>query len=106
MQAMWYVLQGTRHSSAEEDVHRWFVEDREDILKWVDPIEISDGIIIYDFPIDPETGEEYEEGCPFLEKLPGQDIYICTIHDTKPEICAAFPHNKQHAEELGYPGYD
>jgi Fe-S-cluster containining protein len=92
----------------EEDYYRWLLEEREDILEWVDPIYLDEDndIAIYDFPIDPETGEEVEGACPFLKRLQGQNIYICRIHDTKPEICVAFPHNRKHAEEFGCPGYD
>ena len=90
----------------EEDVHRWFLEEREDILEWVHPFELRGEIVGYDFPIDPVTGDDYEEGCPFLKKLPDQEVYICEIHNTKPEICATFPPNRKQAEELGCPGYD
>jgi Fe-S-cluster containining protein len=90
----------------EDDIYRWVIEEREDILVWVDPIAFSGDIVIYDFPIDPTTGEEYDNSCPFLEKLSDQGIYICQIHDTRLEICAAFPSSKQHAEDLGCPGYD
>ena len=91
---------------SEDDVFRWTLEAREDILEWVDPIELGDDVVEYDFPIDPDTGDEYEEGCPFLKRLPGTDLHGCTIHDTKPEICANFPLNKGHATKLGCPGYD
>ena len=90
----------------EEDVYRWFVEEREDILEWVYPLEFRDEIVGYDFPIDPVTGDDYEDGSPFLKELPDQNVYICEIHNTKPEICATFPLDKKQAEERGCPGYD
>jgi Fe-S-cluster containining protein len=75
--------------TTEEDVARWVVEKREDILEWVDPVYFP-GAVEFDFPINPETKQEIE-GCPFLKQLPNSDLYICAIHDTKPEGCLQFP---------------
>ena len=86
----------------EEDVDRWMVEGREDILKWVSCVDFGDHIE-YDFPIDPVTDEDIER-CPFLRKLPNKDVYVCRIHNTKPEACTRFPSSEEEGERIGCPG--
>jgi len=86
----------------EKDLWRWAWEERDDILQWVSTVDLGDRVE-YDFPIHPVTDEEVT-GCPFLRKLPNKNIYVCRIHDTKPEACAKFPMSRQQAEDVGCPG--
>jgi len=69
-----------------EDYRRWKREGREDILRyvWLPPGSPGFG----DIWIDPETGENLDY-CPFLKRV-SEDKYICTIHNTKPEVCKKF----------------
>lgn len=40
--------------------------------------------------ISPETGEMTLR-CPWLEKMPGQDKYLCAIYDDRPDDCRYYP---------------
>jgi Fe-S-cluster containining protein len=93
-----YNLQAT-----EEDVCRWEKEGRWDILQWVARIDVGVCLAL-DFPIHPKRGDDVDR-CPFLRKLPRRDIYICRIHDTKPDACRCFPTSREKAESLGCPGW-
>lgn len=88
----------------EEDIDRWELEDRFDILKWVEAHYTKEGELIYaDLWISPYDGEEVDK-CPWLRKKGKR--YYCKIHDTKPYHCAAFPKDKEHAKGCGCRGYD
>ena len=88
----------------EGDLWRWTVEEREDILQWVSTVDFGDHAE-YDFPIHPVTDKEVLR-CPFLRKLPNKDVYICRIHNTKPEACTKFPISRQQAKDIGCPGVE
>jgi Fe-S-cluster containining protein len=88
--------------ATEKDLERWKAEKRKDILKWVSPVDFGDHIE-YDFPIHPATDDDVDR-CPFLRKLPNKEVYICRIHNTKPEDCVKFPVSRQHGEDMGCPG--
>ena len=83
----------------DEDVDRWELEGRYDILKFVDQ-----GSFLNDIWIDQETGEELGR-CPWLKRLPDKK-YICRIHQTKPAHCRNYPHSKRHALTTGCKGFD
>jgi Fe-S-cluster containining protein len=86
------------------DWRRWTKEGREDILQYVRPLHMIDRRVRFkelvredeardiwvcgDAWINPETGDNLNK-CPFLKSL-SQEKYICTIHDTKPEVCRQF----------------
>jgi len=89
----------------DEDVQRWELEGRTDILAWVDPIPLGNYQFIYDIWISPKTGDDVQR-CPWLRKLPKQNKYICRIHDTKPEHCLEYPWSRKHAEETGCRGFE
>ncbi len=40
--------------------------------------------------MDPETGEQFEL-CPWLKKLPDQNIYTCDIYFDRPDDCKFYP---------------
>lgn len=79
----------------QRDLWRWAAEFRDDILEWVSP---EDGLI---HPIEEMEGPR----CPFLKRLPHggtrRDVYICRIHDTKPDACVCFPLSREQAERIG-----
>jgi len=87
------------NSVLEEDVRRWELEGRDDILKFVDQ-----GSFFNDIWINQETGEELDR-CPWLKRLSNKK-YICRIHHTKPTHCRNYPHSKRHALTTGCKGFN
>jgi Fe-S-cluster containining protein len=78
--------QGHGLTITREDYKRWRYQRRTDILRYVWKPERSNGF--GDIWIDPKTGEDLDH-CPFLVKV-GRRKPVCSIHDTKPEICREF----------------
>jgi Fe-S-cluster containining protein len=76
---------------------------RDDILEWVDPIQLGDNERIYDIWISPVTHDDVSR-CPWLVKLPNQQKYICRVHDVKPEHCRKYPRSTKHAQKTGCRG--
>ncbi len=74
-------LYGGSLKAYASDIARWKTEGRADILK-----RAGEGGELW---IDPKTGEK-DESCPFLVKS-GQEGLICSINDTKPHMCRAYP---------------
>jgi Fe-S-cluster containining protein len=37
--------------------------------------------------IDPKTGEDTSERCPFVRKARGSNRYYCRIYDARPQVC-------------------
>jgi Fe-S-cluster containining protein len=52
-----------------------------------DIAEYSSGAGIW---TDPATGEQLLR-CPWLQKLPDQDKYLCRIYDDRPDDCRYYP---------------
>jgi Fe-S-cluster containining protein len=79
----------------ERDLLRWAAEFRDDIVEWISP---EDGFI---HPVEEIEGPR----CPFLKRLPQpraqRVVYVCLIHETKPDACVRFPASKQQAERIG-----
>ena len=74
---------------SDEDVARWEQEGRADILCWVSMMRTPSGEIAFaDFPVPPDGDDDAIDRCPFLEWEDSNAV--CTIHDTKPSICAVF----------------
>ena len=88
------------NSVLEEDVERWRLEGRADILKFVDERSLFNDIWICR-----ETGEKLGR-CPWLKRLPENDRYSCRIHHTKPTHCRNYPGSKRHAIKTGCKGFD
>lgn len=42
--------------------------------------------------VNPDTGEQLNY-CPFLEKIPDQEKYTCSIYLDRPEDCRLYPSN-------------
>jgi Fe-S-cluster containining protein len=93
-----------QHSASQEDIDMWRDNGRDDILAWVDPIELGNGVYVYDLWIKPKTGGDVAR-CPWLRKLPGKDKYICKIHDVKPRVCREYPKFQSHATKTGCKGF-
>ena len=67
--------------SAEASEIDWWEEHRPDIFRYV-----RDGKIW----TDPASGKQLTS-CPWLQKLPGQSRYICSIYDERPNDCKYYP---------------
>ena len=67
--------------ASSEDLRRWRAEGRQNLLSRVGP----EGALWF----EPAGGERLET-CPFLQRV-GPDRAVCTIHATKPRVCAAYP---------------
>lgn len=59
----------------------WWETHRPDIARYA-----RDG----DIWVSPETGEKLAR-CPWLQKLPGQSEYICSIYYDRPDDCKYYP---------------
>ena len=70
---------------SSEDVKRWMREGRSDILAWVNVLgepEEPWG----DLWISSQTGDEAFR-CPFVRKIRGSNRYLCSIYETRPQVC-------------------
>lgn len=90
---------------AAEDVDRWNVLGRKDILNWVGIFKTGERETThYRIWMTPDT-RELAEVCPFLKKVPTENRWICSIHDVKPAICRNYPVSRKHATMTGCPGF-
>lgn len=72
---------GGHLTASRHDLERWRHEGRDDILCRVNRL----GWIW----VDPETGQLLDP-CPFLQPA-GEKMFLCSIQETKPDICRAYP---------------
>ena len=79
-----------------QDVMRWAVQGRDDILEHISTREMF---------VQPVSRDEFAR-CPFLREKLHLDVYTytCSIHDTKPAACAEFPTSLEQIERMGCPG--
>jgi Fe-S-cluster containining protein len=89
---------------SKEDVNRWKRLERVDILEWVGVFKKSNQGTAYRIWIKPGT-REFADICPFLQKKPTENRWICQIHDVKPRICRQYPVSRKHAIMTGCPGF-
>jgi len=68
-----------------EDVKRWRHEGRHDILRFAEVLGRPDDPWA-DLWADQVTGAERFR-CPFVRKVRGQNRYLCTIYETRPQVC-------------------
>jgi len=88
----------------KDEINRWRVQERWDILQWVEIYDFTGEAAFGDIWISPNTGDEVNR-CPWLRKLPKQENYKCRIHDTKPAHCRNYPKSKKHALTTGCKGF-
>jgi len=74
-------------TATEEDVRRWYREGRDDILRFE-----SAG----DLWVDSRSGWERLR-CPFVRKVRNQNRYLCTIYETRPQVCRDYVPWAQHS---------
>lgn len=73
----------------EQDIIRWAIQSREDILRHVSP---RDHLL-----------RQEDERCPFLTQSP-QGTCTCRIYRIRPSACARFPLSKEQAKRIGCSG--
>ena len=81
-----------------EDLERWRLAGREDILAWVGGGGDGTGMLW----VRPGTNLLIEH-CPWLAAEP-DGRSACIIHDLKPNLCREFPGSAKHARLTGCPG--
>ena len=72
-----------------EDVKRWRREGRQDILRFAHVLG-SRNDPWADLWIDsqaPDHRDPERYRCPFVRKVRGQPRYLCTIYETRPQVC-------------------
>lgn len=72
---------------------------REDILDWVALIPIDNNVFAYDIRLHPKTGSDVER-CPWLQRLPGKNKYVCRIHKVKPTYVKNIQNQKSMLRKL------
>ncbi len=68
--------------ATHEDIMRWRMQGRKDILKYLS-IDSSNP--------QEQRGVFVTESCPFLERDERGGLYSCAIHETKPFYCKIYP---------------
>lgn len=72
---------GGHLNASKSDLERWQRQGRADLLSRVNRL----GWIW----VDPLT-KQMEQRCPFLAKMENETV-LCSINDTKPDMCRAYP---------------
>jgi len=90
---------------SDADLKRWKHQGRDDLLAWVETLDLGPGNQLHTAWINPETGEDVER-CPWLlDRLDGKG-YLCGIEAIKPDHCRAYPEHQKHAAGTGCQGYN
>ena len=88
-----------------DDVVYWEQTGRSDVLEWVGAFKKDGRETVYRIWMKPGT-RAFAETCPFLNKIPHENKWICRIHDVKPRICREYPVSRKHAIMTGCPGFE
>jgi Fe-S-cluster containining protein len=72
-------------SATGDDVKRWRRERRRDILRFAAIMGPPEDPFA-DLWVDDENGTERQR-CPFVRKVRGQPRYLCSIYETRPQVC-------------------
>ena len=89
---------------SDNDLKRWQQLGREDILVWIETLDLGPGNQLHTAWINPETGEDVER-CPWILDIISGTGHLCGIESIKPDHCRAYPEHQKHAEETGCQGY-
>ena len=89
---------------SDTDLQRWRNAGREDLLAWVDTIELGHDNRLHMVWVHPETGEEVDR-CPWLLDMLDHKGHLCGIDAVKPDYCRDYPEHQPHAKSTGCPGY-
>ncbi len=91
--------------ASDADLQRWQQHGRDDLLEWMETLELGPGNQLHMLWIDPETGDNVER-CPWLLDTIDGSGHLCCIDTVKPDHCRNFPEHRQHATATGCRGYD
>jgi Fe-S-cluster containining protein len=94
-----------RDGMTADDMARLRALDRQDILKWVSIKQSGGDHEEYRIWVEPGTNQ-FAETCPFLKRGPSESLWVCRIHDVKPQVCRHYPVSRKHARMTGCPGFD
>ena len=90
-------------SADGEDLQRWEDADRYDILATAYIFDWGKTRSA-DLWMNPVTGDEITNGiCPWVKNI-GKDLWHCTIHELRPNICRDYPVDKEQRDGFGCPG--
>ena len=87
-----------------QDYAYWESIGRQDIMDRVSLVHKDGKLISCQIWVVPGT-RNYEQGCPWLQKIPDQNRYQCGIHNVRPGICRQYPGTRKHAEMTGCIGF-
>ena len=88
---------------SDADLVRWRQAGREDVLAFVETLDLGHGNLLHTAWVDPVTGDDVE-ACPWLERLPDDAGYACGIESLKPDHCRAYPEHRSHGLQTGCRG--
>ena len=89
---------------SDADLIRWQRAGREDVLAFVETLDLGHGNLLHTAWVDPVTGDD-AEACPWLEELPNGAGYVCGIESLKPDHCRAYPEHRSHGLQTGCRGF-
>lgn len=89
---------------SDADLLRWQKLGRDDILAWVQTLELGPGNRLHTAWVDPDSGDDVER-CPWLLDKIDRNGHLCGIDQIKPDHCRAYPEHRKHALETGCNGY-
>jgi Fe-S-cluster containining protein len=97
-----HLVDAYRGCVSDEDLSRWQAAGRDDLLAWIDTLDLGHGNRLHLAWIDPKSKEEVDR-CPWLSE--GPDGFGCTIYEQRPDYCRNYPENPRHARGSGCPGF-
>ncbi|HEX9777125.1 MAG TPA: YkgJ family cysteine cluster protein [Geopsychrobacteraceae bacterium] len=89
---------------SDADLQRWQAAGREDLLAWVETLDLGHDNLLHMVWVHPETGDNVER-CPWLLDMLGGQGHLCGIDAVKPDYCRAYPEHRRHAQDTGCSGY-
>jgi Fe-S-cluster containining protein len=89
---------------SDADLVRWREAGREDVLAFVETLDLGHGNLLHTAWVDPVTGDDVE-ACPWLAELPDGTSYACGIESVKPDHCRAYPEHRSHGLQTGCRGF-
>jgi Fe-S-cluster containining protein len=97
-----HLVDAYRGCVSDGDLALWQAAGRDDLLAWIDTLDLGHGNLLHLAWIDPQSKEEVDR-CPWLREIP--DGYGCAIYEHRPQYCRDYPENVKHAQGSGCPGY-
>lgn len=89
---------------SDADLKRWQAAGRDDLLAWVETIDLGHDNFLHMVWVHPETRDNVDR-CPWLLDMLDRRGHLCGIDAVKPDYCRDYPEHLQHAESTGCSGY-